>query len=442
MLASGSEVQPPPPPGEAVARAELAELRALAARRDAAALDAVAYWDAGAPGYRWNELATAMGMPVFSGTRAYRMLALLNVAVHDATVATWAAKYRYNRPRPAVADPSLTTALPTPPSPAYPCEHSAAAGAAATVLAYLFPDATGALAEQAAAAGRSRLLAGVAYPSDVAAGLDLGRAVGERVVAWARGDGSDAVWTGTVPEGPGLWRGPNPVEPLAGTWRTWVLPSGDALRPPPPPAPDSAERAAEVEELRGHARDLRDTPQPPGGGPYWLEHPAGRPAPGATPVGVQQLFYYYAPLVHLLWLPQLNRKLAEERLDANPPRAARAYAAVAVAGHDAAVACWDCKYHYWTARPIHFDPGLTPLVTTPSHPDYPSAHSTVDAATGEVLGTLFPRDAAFFRSRADEDAATRSWAGIHFRSACEAGLTLGRGVAERVAARLRGDGAG
>ena len=104
VLASGSEVQPPPPPGEAAARAELAELRALAARRDAAALDAVAYWDAGAPGYRWNELATALGLPVFSGTRAYRMLALLNVAVHDATVATWAAKYRFNRPRPAAAE--------------------------------------------------------------------------------------------------------------------------------------------------------------------------------------------------------------------------------------------------------------------------------------------------------------------------------------------------
>jgi len=66
----------------------------------------------------------------------------------------------------------------------------------------------------------------------------------------------------------------------------------------------------------------------------------------------------------------------------------------------------------------------------------------VDAATGEVLAALFPRDAAVFRSRADEDAATRVWAGIHFRSACEAGLTLGRGVAQRVVARLRADGAG
>jgi membrane-associated phospholipid phosphatase len=442
VLASGGELQPPPPPGEAAARAELAELRALAARRDAAALDEVAYWDAGAPGYRWNELATARGLQLPNGPRAYRMLALLNVAVHDATVAAWAAKYRFQRPRPAAADPALPAALPTPPSPAYPCEHSAAAGAAAAVLSYLFPDAAGALAEQAAAAGRSRLVAGVQYPSDVAAGLDLGRAVGERVVAWARVDGSDVAWAGTVPEGPGLWRGSNPVEPLAGTWRTWALGAGDELRPPPPPAPDSAQRAAELEEVRGYARAIRDAGVPLAG-THWLEDPAGRPAPspGAPPVGVQQLVYYYAPLVHLLWLPQLNRKLAEYRLDANPPRAARAYALVAVVGHDAAVACWEGKYHYWTARPVHFDPAITTLLPSYPHPDYPSGHAAVDAATGEVLAALFPRDAAFFRARSAENAASRFWAGIHFPSACEAGLTLGRAVGQRVAERARGDGA-
>ena len=36
VLASGSELRPPPPPGDVVARAELAELRAFAAQRDAA----------------------------------------------------------------------------------------------------------------------------------------------------------------------------------------------------------------------------------------------------------------------------------------------------------------------------------------------------------------------------------------------------------------------
>jgi membrane-associated phospholipid phosphatase len=437
VLASGSELQPPPPPDEAAAQAELAELKALAAGRDAAAQEEVAYWDAGAPGYRWNELAVARGLTLPTAVRAYRMLALVNVAVHDATVAAWAAKYRYNRPRPAEADPTLATAVPTPASPAYPCERAATAGAAATVLAYLFPDAAGDLAERAAAAGRSRLVAGVAYPSDVAAGLALGRAVGERVVAWARSDGSDVPWTGAVPEGPGLWQGASPAEPLAGTWRTWALPAGDALRPPPPPAPDSPQRAAELETVRSVDRGAGVALA----GNYWAENPAGRPVPNAGPTAFAQLVYYYAPGVHLLWLPQLNRKLAETRLDANPPRAARAYALVSVAGYDAAVACWDGKFHYWAGRPVHFDPAITTLLPNYAHPDYPSGHATVDAASAEALAYLFPRDAAFFRSRADEDAASRVWAGIHFPSGVNAGLTLGRAVGQQVIERARTDGA-
>src|SRR4029079_14288235 len=109
--------------------------------RGPAALDAGAYWDSGAPGYRWNELAVGKGLAGLpNAVRGYRMVALLNVAIHDATIATWNAKSHYQRPRPAAADPSLATALPTPASPSYPCEHSAAAGAAAVVLAALFPD--------------------------------------------------------------------------------------------------------------------------------------------------------------------------------------------------------------------------------------------------------------------------------------------------------------
>ena len=282
VLASGSEVQPPPPPGEAAARAELAELRALAARRDAAALDEVAYWDAGAPGYRWNELATARGLPVFSGTRAYRMMALLNVAVHDATVATWAAKYRFNRPRPAVADPSLTTALPDPAEPRVPLRACrAAAGAAAAVLGYLFPDATDALAEQAAAAGRSRLVAGVPTPATSPPGSTW---AGRSASGWWPGPGETArTPSGPAPSrrGPACGEGPTRSSPWRGPGGPGCSPPGDALRPPPPPAPDSAERAAEVEELRGYARDLRDTRRRPEGARTGWSDPAGRPAPGA-----------------------------------------------------------------------------------------------------------------------------------------------------------------
>ena len=148
----------------------------------------------------------------------------------------------------------------------------------------------------------------------------------------------------------------------------------------------------------------------------------------------------YAPQVHLLWLPQLNRKLAESRWDANPPRAARAYALLGVAGYDSMVACLDGKYAYWMGRPVHYDPGIVTLLPSYPHPDYPSGHATNDAATSGILAYLFPRDADYFISRAKEDAASRVWAGIHFRSGCEAGLTMGYAVAEQIVARARADG--
>jgi hypothetical protein len=94
----------------------------------------------------------------------------------------------------------------------------------------------------------------VAYPGDVAAGLALGRQVGERVVAWGRADGSDATWTGSVPTDPGMWSGTNPVEPLAGAWKPWALASGSQFRPDPSPALDSEQFARERAEVKNYPR--------------------------------------------------------------------------------------------------------------------------------------------------------------------------------------------
>ncbi|WP_152971068.1 phosphatase PAP2 family protein, partial [Rhizobium ecuadorense] len=71
-------------------------------------------------------------------------------------------------------DTTLPTALPTPRSPAYPSEHAAAAAAAATVLAYFFPDEASSFQAMAEEAAQSRVLAGVQFPSDSSAGLELG----------------------------------------------------------------------------------------------------------------------------------------------------------------------------------------------------------------------------------------------------------------------------
>ncbi len=441
VLASGNELRPAAPPDEAATKAEVADLQAMAAARDAVALDRISYWDAGSPGYRWNEIAMQQTLRAGMGPGdAYRVMALLNAAVYDATIAAWDAKYAYNRPRPAVAEASLRTAIPTPASPAYPCEHAATAGAASTVLTYLFPDDAESFADSATEAADSRVEAGVAHASDRAAGLDLGQMVGERFVAYAKADGADAQFDPTTMlTGPGLWTG-DPASlayPTLGTWKTWVLASGDQFRPGPPPAPDSPERAAELAEVKSYKRDVH---------PYtelffWPQDPAGRQAPDSAPFSSNQVIFYYAPVLHFLWGPELAQKLFEYRWDTNPPRAARAYALVSIAGFDATVAAWDAKFHYWTARPNQFDPEISTILPTYPIPDYPSGHTGTLGGTAEVLSYLFPRDAHFFQSRADEAAASRVWAGIHFRSAAEAGVQLGRTVGQAVINRATKDGA-
>src|SRR5258707_15786747 len=133
-----------------------------------------------------------------------RAIALFNVAMYDATVAAWDSKYAWNRKRPTEADPALSPAMETPRSPSYPSEHAVTAAAAAEILAYLFPSDAQAFRDLADEAGRASLTAGINYPSDVISGLQLGRAVGAKVVALAQNDGSQAVWSGTVPTGPGM----------------------------------------------------------------------------------------------------------------------------------------------------------------------------------------------------------------------------------------------
>jgi membrane-associated phospholipid phosphatase len=416
LLSSGSELRLAPPPDEAATRAELDELQALASRRDAAMLDRIGYWDSGAPSYRWTTyMAKYTQSKNVLGNRAARMLTLLNVAMYDGIIAAWDSKYAYSRARPSVAAGAPAATIAVPNSPSYPDEHAVAAGAASTVLSYVFPADAAMFATLADEAARSRLEAGVAYPSDVAAGLALGRQVGERAVAWGRADGSDATWTGSVPTEPGKWTGTNPVEPTAGTWKPWTLASADQFRPGPPPALDSEQFVRDLAEVKNYQRtNLTNLIAN-----YW-EYYGGRGA-----------------FEH--WNDQASKKIFEYQLDTNPPRAALVYALVNITSHDALTSCWDAKYTYWFPRPHMADPSITPLFVTPNHPSFPSAHSVWSGAVGAVLGRLFPRDAAYFHGLADEAREARIMGGIHYRFDCDVGLTIGRQVADVVWARARFD---
>jgi hypothetical protein len=79
---------------------ELSELAQIAATRDSASLDQVAYWDTGSPSYRWSEIAVAAHLK--EGTNwqiAARDLSLMHIAIYDAMVAAWGSKYAYDRPK-------------------------------------------------------------------------------------------------------------------------------------------------------------------------------------------------------------------------------------------------------------------------------------------------------------------------------------------------------
>jgi membrane-associated phospholipid phosphatase len=109
---------------------------------------------------------------------------------------------------------------------------------------------------------------------------------------------------------------------------------------------------------------------------------------------------------------------------------------------DAAIACWQAKYRWWTKRPVtvirdHRDPGFMPHLVTPAHPSYPSGHASTSGAAAVVLAAFFPDETAKLQAMAKEAGMSRVYGGIHFRSDTEGGLELGRKVGLRALARLR-----
>jgi membrane-associated phospholipid phosphatase len=410
VLESGDQFRLDAPPDEAATTGEISQLLAMVAERDAAGLQQIAYWNAGPPSYRWNQIAMdELLQRAIPAQMSFRDLALLNVAIYDATVAAWDSKFVHNRPRPSEVDPSLATVIPNPTNPSYPSDYAVTAGAASTILAWLFPEEAEFFQAKAQEAVNSRLLAGVEYPSDVEAGLELGRQVAELVIERGTADGTDAEWTGTVPTETTGWTGENPSFPLAGTWKTWVLESGDQFRPEPPPAYDSEQLATEMAELVNYER----TPVSSAKAMFWEFGAGGR-------------------RIHWFWNDIASRLILESNLENEPLEGARAYALTNIAGYEAAVATWDAKYTYWAIRPFQLDSEFKPLFTTPNHPAYPSAHTTMSVSTAGVLAYLFPYAAEEVLALAEEASESRIWGGIHFRSDLVAGKELGQNVANAI----------
>jgi PAP2 superfamily len=335
--------------------------------------DAIRYWSAGAPNYRWNEIAFELYTGNSAGVVAERMTAALHIAINDAVVVASARKVSM---------------------------HAAAAGAAETVLAHLFPDKAADIAQRADVAVRTRV-----DDRNVATGLAIGRAAGAKVVERLRNDGSDKPWDGSVPSTEGTWNGTNPVLPQIATWKPWILKSPDAIRPPAPPKfdDDAMKEVTDPKNLTG-ARKVAAF--------KWV---------------ITGLLRYFNE--------QASVRIFEEKLDRDPVRSAEIYAVLNAAYYDALVVVWDAKFAYWGQRPNQFDATFKSQITTPNFPGYPSGHAIFGATAAAILGHYFPRDAKKLDAIAEDIANSRLWAGVHFRVDNEVGAQMGRTVAAAALAR-------
>ena len=186
VLAHASELRPPAPPAfdSVETKAALAELKAFA--RTPKTNHRATFWEVngGARAHLlWNEIArTKLLESGAASATAARALATLNVAMSDAGIACWEAKYHYWYIRPPQLDPELKTVFPPPNHPSYPAAHGCFSTAAATVLAAVLPlgrDRMLALGKEAAEA---RVWAGIHYRFDIDAGQEIGRKVAEKAL--------------------------------------------------------------------------------------------------------------------------------------------------------------------------------------------------------------------------------------------------------------------
>jgi PAP2 superfamily len=212
-MSSSSQFRPPGPPSldserYAVEYEEVKELgAAIGSTRTVEQTEIALFWADGAgtetpPGH-WNSIAqiiaAAQGNTLEENARLF---ALLNIAMADAAICAWDAKYTFHFWRPvtaiAFAEPELNwmSFIVTPPFPDYISGHSTFSGAAATVLALFYdtgdlPFTTGSdflpgvyrsfptCLDAAGEAAVSRLYGGIHFRSANEDGLQAGISIGE-----------------------------------------------------------------------------------------------------------------------------------------------------------------------------------------------------------------------------------------------------------------------
>lgn len=286
-----------------------------------------------------------------------------------------------------------------------PSEAAAVSAASSTVLAALYPVERDSITFRNNSDRSYFAVFATEQAADYAAGETIGATAAAAVLARAATDRTTAVWTGTIPSGPGFWTTAAPAQPVLPLWgesRPWLLTTGAQFRSTAPPAFNSAEFLAAVSEVK--TITSARTPDQLTIAQFWQ----GASGPGGPMGYFTQLATALASADHL-----------------NERRTARVFALLHMAIMDATIGCWDAKYTYWYVRPFQADPSITTPVGRPNFPSYPSAHSCISSAAAGVLSGLFPSAQSMLAGKVTEAGNARIYAGLHYRFDVTAGQELG-----------------
>jgi hypothetical protein len=219
-------------------------------------------------------------------------------------------------------------------------------------------------------------------------GIQVGEDAAAAMLILRADDGSDDIVPYTPGTDPGYWQpqppaNTPPVLPGWGLVTTFGIESGSQFRLPAPPGLQTGKYAVDFNEVK-------------------LLGSLNSPFRPQDRTDVAKFYASASPVQ--VWNSSARQASAAQgkTLSEN----ARIFALLGMAMADAAITCWDSKYHYGFWRPqmaiqradtdgndlTDADPSWTPLITTPAHPSYASGHATVSGSARAVMERAYGKD--------------------------------------------------
>jgi hypothetical protein len=278
-------------------------------------------------------------------------------------------------------------------------------------------------------------------------GLAVGEAAASDLIALRATDGRNGVGT-NCPYTPsstivaGVWHPDGAAQtPWVACMTPFLLNNAAQFRVEPPPALDSALYAKDLNEVKAYGAKVGSL---------------------RTADQTDTAYFWNANAIEQ-YNDLLRATATKHHMDLVDT--VRLLAMGVLVGTDSGIACFDSKYHYLYWRPITAiqnadidgnpatvaDPSWAPLLTTPGHSEYPSAHGCltssvlqtiakalhtkridvdIKGATGGGVGLTATRHFNTVKAATSQVEDARVWIGFHYRFSTVAGVDLGTDVAK------------